>query len=89
MPFLARCRNCNYLIYAEDSHELIDGMLRHLSRSHGYPYEPFTLGLKVSHFSDLFEVSRIWHKTYRAISVASKSSRFWHTYRNARKIILP
>ena len=74
MPFMAKCRNCGYITWANTKRFLKVLMRWHDSDSHkAYDSEDFDFCTWV--------ITKISWDTYSQVSVASKNSAFWKAIR--------
>jgi len=87
MPFVAKCLRCNYLMFADDSHNIKLKIADHFAKSHKVDLG-FVADVPISLFCDIVSFTRITHKTLRALRFASRSPKFWDTYRNAKRLVV-
>ncbi len=78
MAFVARCKRCNYLIWAYTMGLLKEFMALHNDVSHGY-------GLNDSDFI----VFRISDEQYNILCQNAHNKAFWEAYNKSRKLIFP
>jgi hypothetical protein len=75
MPYLAVCKKCNYLVFA-DSKLILNHKLNQHSLSHN------------TNFSKIFNITVIGNAEYELIQQLSKTSDFWNTWRNLSKHLI-
>ena len=83
MLYLAKCKECNHLLFASHSHTLKQRMADHLSVSHNQDYG-LVADVPLKDF-ETFTITRVKHNTEFLKNLLNQK-RFWHFYRNLGKL---
>jgi hypothetical protein len=78
LPFVARCRCCNYLIWCKTKALLKEFMDLHNDVSHQYLLD-----------DDDFTVMRINDEQLKILDVNAHNKAFWEAFNKSRKLIFP
>ena len=78
MPFVARCKRCNFLMFAIDRKAIREKILEHVEKSHNW---------EVDDEQDM-TIMVISHEQYRKLKALAKNPKFWEAYRKSRKLFV-
>lgn len=85
MLYVVKCRLCNFLMLSVSVSTIKQQIAGHFTKSHGLDYL-FVADVPLKDFEDV-AVVRIRDKTaIKMLLKASKSKRFYHVYRNHRRL---